>query len=261
MQSSLYRGRVMHRRHRPVLHELSYRLYMSYLDLSELPEILDGHLFWSARRPAPVRFAREDHFGDPGQPLDESVRTLVAEQTGHRPRGPIRLLTNLRHFGYVFNPVSLFYCFDPSDERLDALVAEVSNTPWNERHCYVLDLRGEPPSGQRAEHPKEFHVSPFMRLDQRYDWSVSVPGETLTVRIDSAEAGEKIFDATLSLERVELSTASMAATLARFPLMTAKVMAGIHWEALKLWLKRVPVVPHPGPVREAGRPPGEDASR
>jgi len=231
----------------PVVHEFHYRMFMMYLDLAELPQLFDRHWLWSARRPALARFRREDHLGDPEMSLDESVRRLVAEQSGRRPSGPIRLLTHLSYFGYVFNPVSFYYCFDADDTRVETIVAEVTNTPWGERHCYVLPQdRNAGRGGQSRYFPdKAMHVSPFMEMDVAYDWRFSSPGQQLTVHMENAREGRKLFDATLVLEREEIASGSLARALAGYPLMTLKVIAAIHWQALKLWIKGAPVHDHP----------------
>jgi len=248
MHSAIYEGRVRHRRMRPVNHEFSYRLFMVYLDLAELESVFDGRWFWSARRPALARFRREDHLGDPAVSLDQSVRDLVEVSVGERPAGPIRLLTHFSYFGYCFNPVSFYYCFDRNDAYVETIVAEVNNTPWGERHCYVLSGRHDRAAGGRHRHqpPKRMHVSPFMPMDVEYDWKFSDPGERLTVFMVNSQRGGKVFDAGLDLERRELSGRSMARALAVYPFMTLKVILAIHWQALKLWLKRCPVYDHPG---------------
>jgi len=251
MNSAIYFGQVRHRRLAPVEHAFSYRMFMLYLDLAELPQVFRGRWLWSARGSALARFRRADHFGDPAVPLDECVRDLVAQETGARPSGPIRLLTHLRYFGYVFNPVSFYYCFDENDTRLETIVAEVNNTPWGERHCYVLPQRmnaGQNGHG-RYRPAKLMHVSPFMPMDVDYDWRFGAPGRSrgspLTVHMENARGGRKIFDATLVLERREISAGSLARALALYPLMTLKVIVAIHWQALKLWAKGAPVHAHP----------------
>lgn len=254
MHSALYHGWLDHRRLAPRRHAFRYRLFMAYLDLAELDQVFRGRWLWATqptRRLALARFDRSDHLGDPAQPLDEAVRALVAERTGQRPAGPIRLLTHLRYFGYVFNPVSFYYCFDAADRTVETVVAEVNNTPWGERHCYVL--RPDMPGADRlrAHSVKAMHVSPFNPMRLRYDWQLHTPGEALAVHMalrttDAADAdGAPVFGATLALQRVPITGTALAGTLLRFPWMTAKVIAAIHWEALRLWLKRVPIHDHP----------------
>jgi DUF1365 family protein len=255
MHSALYHGWLDHRRLAPRRHAFRYRLAMAYLDLAELDQVFRGRWLWSTRRLALVRFDRRDHLGDPAQPLDEAVRAVVAERTGQRPEGPIRLLTHLRHFGYVFNPVSFYYCFDADDRALEAVVAEVNNTPWGERHCYVL--RPDTPGAEalQAHSTKAMHVSPFHPMALRYDWQLHAPGQTLAVHMalrstETADAAP-IFGATLALRRVPITTSSLAGTLLRFPWMTAQVIVAIHWQALRLWLKRTPIHDHPTRSRAA----------
>jgi len=250
VRTCFYEGRVRHRRDKPVVHEFSYSVYMTCLDLGELPGALRGRLLWSAERPAPLRFRREDHFGDPNEPLVESVRRLVTERTGRAPAGAVLLLTNLRHFGHVFNPVSFFYCLDASGEALEAVVAEVSNMPWHERHLYVLDPRGQKPQDGRYvfDQPKEFHVSPFMGMDAVYRFRLTLPGERIGVEVASERPDGRFFIASMALRRRKASSPALLRVLARFPFMTMKVVGAIHFEAMRLWLKRAPVFPHPGRI-------------
>jgi DUF1365 family protein len=229
------------------MHEFAYRIFMVSLDLAEIDSVFESRWFWSSRRPAIARFCREDHFGDPVVPLDEAVRSLVQERTGRRPNGPIRVLTQLRYFGYYFNPVGFYYCFDTRGENVETIVAEVNNTPWGEQHCYVLHEamnRGDA-IHKRYGPNKEMHVSPFMPMEVDYDWRFSPPADRLTIHMENAIENNKIFDATLDLERTELSTNALARVLITYPFMTLKVIVGIYWEALRLWLKRVPVYDHP----------------
>lgn len=248
MESCLYEGWTRHRRFDPVVHSFSMRLFMVYLDLEELSSVFEGRWLWSAERPALACFRRQDHLGDPRVPLHAAVRDLVEERSGRRPAGPIRLLTHLRYFGYAFNPVSLFYCFGEDGSRLDAIVAEVTNTPWNERYCYVLSAEGDDGGGKvcRFVTSKDFHVSPFMGMDSSYRWSFATPGRHLGVGIDSYAGGEKrLFRASLSMHRREITSGSLARALVRYPVMTAQVIARIYWEAQRLRRKRVPIHPHP----------------
>ena len=240
--SCIYEGTIRHRRFEP-RGEFSHRLSLAYIDLEELPGLLGGRLI--ARRPGLVRFRRRDYLGDPAVPLDRAVRDFVNDRTGARPTGPIRLLTQLRSFGHCFNPVSFYYCMEPSDERLQALVAEVTNTPWRERHAYVLASEPGSPAVLDAQFEKALHVSPFMGMDHRYRLRAARPADTLSVHISSSRAGTTVFDATLALRRRELTRASMAATTARYPLATVRVLMLIYAHALRLKLASVPVHRHP----------------
>ena len=258
MHSAIYQGRVRHRRKSPVEHSFDYRMFMMYLDLAELPVVFTGSRLFSTTRRAIARFCRGDHIGMPGESLDQAVRDLVKNETGRRPAGPIRLLTHLRYFGYVFNPVSFYYCFDAEDERVETIVAEVNNTPWGERHCYVLGKEDDQVHRgvQRYRPAKRMHVSPFMPMDIDYDWRFSSPSKGLTVYMGNFYQGRKVFDASLVLRRREITAAALAGVLALFPLMTVKVIAAIHWQAFLLWLKRCPVYDHP-----ANKKTAEAASR
>jgi DUF1365 family protein len=220
---------------------------MVYLDLAELDEVFRGRWLWSTRGPACAWFRRADYLGNPEVPLDQAVRDRVEAETGRRPTGPIRLLTHLRYFGVCFNPVSFYYCFDTTGEHLEAIVAEITNTPWNERHAYVLSasIADDSRRVRQFRLDKRFHVSPFMEMELEYDWRFSPPGETLLVHMRNLQQATLLFDATLTLERRAMSTANLARVLAVFPLMTARVLGAIYFQALQLWLKRIPVHDHP----------------
>ena len=250
MHSALYTGRLRHRRFLPRPHQFSYALFMSYLDLAELDQVFKGRWLWSHRRPALAWLRRSDYLGNPAVPLDQAVRDKVEQETGRRPVGPIRLLTHLRYFGLSFNPVSFYYCFDESGEHLETIVAEITNTPWKERHAYVLsqpDVLGGMNGGRLRRHrfAKSFHVSPFMAMDMEYDWSFGEPSDLLGVHMSNLKDGRKVFDATLTLAREPITGPSLAKVLLLFPFMTLKVAAAIYWQALRLWVKRMPFYPHP----------------
>lgn len=248
MDSCIYEGRVRHTRKEPVAHRFKYRLFMMYLDLDELPTLFRRRWLWSASRPAIARFRRRDHLGPADKPLSGVIRDLVERETQVRPRGPIRLLTNLSYFGYCFNPVSFYYCFAADGEKLEFIVAEVNNTPWGERDTYVLDCRheGVTDSSWRFQPEKKMHVSPFIPMEIDYDWVLSVPAERLSVFMATSKEGQRFFDAAMVLKRRRITGRSLAKVLVWFPLMTAKVIVAIYWEALRLWIKRCPVYTHPG---------------
>jgi len=253
MNSCLYVGQVKHRRTSPQIHQFSYKLYMTYLDLDELPTLFNRYWLWSAERFNLAWFKRSDHLGDPAGSLAESARDRVEHETGHRPTGRVCLLTHLRYFGFGFNPVSFYYCYDGND-RLHSIIAEVHNTPWGEQYEYVFPVITSYPDPEKGiysfSNEKSFHVSPYMPMDIHYRWHVSRPEQALTVCIENLRAGEKIFEATLDLQREAINSRSLRRVLTRFPLITAKVVAAIYYEALRLWIKKIPFYPHSSQSRE-----------
>jgi DUF1365 family protein len=247
--SCIYEGHVRHRRFSPVENTFRYRLFLLYLDLAELPTLFEPYRFWSYENANLASFYRKQHLGNPDIPLDATVRDLVAQQTGTRPTGPIRVLTHLQYVGYCFNPVCFYYCYDQADQELETIVAEVHNTPWGETYPYVLsqELNEHPdPEWRRYQFAKDFHVSPFIDMDIWYDWKFRVPGRSLNVHLNDFEKGQKIFDATLTLQRREISRRALNRVLLTYPLMTLKVIAMIHWQALRLWWKGATFYTHPG---------------
>jgi uncharacterized protein len=230
--------------------EFRYPLFMAYLDLAELPSCFDGSWSWSARRAALAWFRRSDYLGDPDVPLSAAVRELVRERTGMDLTGPIRLLTHLRYFGKSFNPVSFYYCFDEDGERVKAVVADVTNTPWGESHSYVMPVVDPTNHGtvtlMRAQFDKQLHVSPLMGMDHTYDWRLTEPGQQLFVHIESDRKQIKVFDATLSLHRREMTPRALRAVLIRYPLITLRILIRIYAHALRLKLRGVSYFPHPG---------------
>ncbi len=248
LQTAIYVGAVRHRRFDATAHAFSVRLYFVYLDLAELDRAFAGRWLWSHRRLAPMRFRRRDYFGPPDVPLVDAVKDAVARRIGVRPDGAVRLLTNLRSWGYLFNPVSFYYCFDRSG-RLAAVLAEITNTPWGERHHYVLPAR--PDGVVEGSFDKAFHVSPFQPMEQRYRWRLTAPGDRLFVHMENQAADRTVFDASLTAARRPWTGRTLAGILLRHPWMTGKVVLSIYWQALRLWWKRATFHPHPakGPDR------------
>ena len=240
--SGVYFGAVRHRRFDRIGHRFAIRLALVYLDVDEIEPAFRGRWFWSDRRPAPMRFRRSAYFGPKEQPLGDAVRDAVAARIGVRPAGAVRMLTGLRCFGYAFNPVSFYYCFD-ADERLVAVLAEITNTPWNERHHYVIaaDERG------RLTHrfDKQFHISPFQPMEHEYRWRFSAPGQRLAVHMENHDRGGKQFDVQLAMHKKPWRTSTLARAWLRHPWLSLRVIVGIYWHALRLWLRRAPFYVQP----------------
>lgn len=246
MKSALYFGRVAHARRGDVEHAFSYRVGFLYVDLAEAHELFRGRAFWRHGDFGLWSWSRRGHRGPNDRPLDRCIRDLVEERTGSRPLGPIRLLTQPRVLGFVFNPVSFYYCFDEHDRGLAAIVAEITNTPWHEQHCYVLarDASLEP-DAWRFRFAKSFHVSPFFPMEHEYDWRFTEPGPTLGVHMRNLARGERVFDATLECERRPLDGKHLARFAWLAPAMSATGLAAIYWQALRLKLKGAPFHDHP----------------
>ena len=253
MKSSIYEGSITHNRMTPAKNEFNYKLFLVYLDLAEIETVFKRRWLWSTDRASLCRFRRSDHFGDPKLSLDKTVRNKVENELGRRPKGPIRMLTHLRYFGYYFNPISIYYCFDETGSRLDVVVGEVSNTPWGEKHVYVLpvgdECEGNDVSKKRLlkfSNKKCFHVSPFMKMDLEYYWQMTVPAKNLFVQIEVKNQKETLLDVELELQRKAINGWTLANLLLKYPWMTGKVIGLIYYQAFRLWLKKVPYVPPPG---------------
>ena len=265
MKSALYTGQIRHRRFEPKLHDFKYSIALFYLDLDEVDVFFRYPGLCAKRGPAWIGFRRADYLGDPKRPLKECVRDLIFERTGRQLNGPVRLLTQVSYLGFCFNPVSFYYCFDAAGEQVEFIIAEITNTPWNERHRYVLanpiaspiaspnaspnaSSRIDSGTGaSRFQFSKDFHVSPFMPMEMDYSWSFSHPGEGLGVHMENRAPsdGRLVFDATLTLRAEPLTQALLLATILRFPLLTIKAFVAIYYQALRLAWKRVPFFSHP----------------
>jgi DUF1365 family protein len=239
---AVYEGTAHHRRSTPIVREFAPRLFLAYLDVDALPASLDPLPGWSARRSAPVHFRRCDFFdGQPG-PLGDAVRDLVEKHLGRRPDGPIHLLAHLRTFGWLFNPLSVYYCSTADGRALDALVLEVTNTPWGERHWYVLDAR----TGASAPTVnKAMHVSPYLPMDVHYHVTWTIPGDELHLNIGVVREGKVVFSAGLALRQSVLNRRTAVGVLVRHPALPLRVSLAIYRKALTLFLARVPLYGHP----------------
>ena len=246
--SALYSGTVRHRRLAGHAGEFRHPIAFAYLDLDELPRLLGGRLVRA--RPGLVRVRRCDLLGGAHDSRDvrAAVRDLIEQRSG-RPAatGPVRVLTYPRTLGTCFNPVSFYYAFD-ADGRLDAVVAEVTNTPWGQRHAYVLRADPRGASGVlRGAHEKALHVSPFQAIERDHHWTANSPGPTLSVHIENRRQcdGAVEFDATLNLRRHALTTRALRAFVARHPAGAVRVLALIYAHALALALRGAPRVSRP----------------
>lgn len=255
MNSQWLEGTVRHRRKYPIRHEFQYSTGMLALDLDEWDRVTETSPLFSLERFNWLSLRRSDYFQPEAGSLTDAVRDQVETATGWRPDGAVELITHPRYFGYVFNPVSFYFCYRPGDNPADGpvpkvIMAQISNTPWHERHVYCMETLHEDANGQgwhseRFEFSKRFHVSPFNGMEQHYQWTFSFRGPDLRIHMNVLEADRKHFDATLVVQRTPLTRKEVHRSLRKFPMEAIKVTAGIYWHALKLKVKGAPFYTHP----------------
>ena len=259
MESSLYFGTLRHRRFTPVHHEFQYNVFMAFLDIDKITEVMERSPFSSYNRFNWTGFCQWDHFGDPRRSLRDRILEDAQRSGIEVPDGPIFLLTNLRYLGYCFNPISIFYCMG-SDGTSPVRMAEVHNT-FGEIQNYWLTAANQIPSANslRFRCQKTLHVSPFNEMDLEYDFVLTPPGEKVVAHMNTLKAGDSFFDATLTLDRKPWTAENLQGALMRHPWMTAKVIGAIHWEALRLFLKGAPVFTHPDRIHDSRKTLPKDA--
>lgn len=244
---ALYEGTVFHQHPGVMDRGFTYRIAMPFVDLEQLSELTTLSPVWRAERRAPVSFRRSDFMGDPSTSLASTVRDVVERQAGFRPDGPIRLLALQRTWGWVFNPIALYYCYSLKGETLQAVVADVTNTPWGESHAYLIDTRNG--VAKLTEQDKLLHVSPFLPMDLTYQFTLSVPETRCDFAVTVLRDSEVVFRAVLSLQRRPLNRRTLARSLVRYPLLTQRVSLAIYTRAMRLWLRRATIFAHPRSVK------------
>ena len=240
-----YVGHVVHARQRPRVHHLRYRIFYLLLDLAELPKLDRALRLFGFNRAGLFSFHEKDHGPRDGSSLRGWVDAQLAEAGIAIPGGRVRLLCLPRILGYVFNPISVFFCFD-RDGHLKAALYEVSNT-FRESHTYLLPVNTG--DGSMIDHAfdKALYVSPFISMDCRYTVKLRRPDAHASIAIRESDSDGELLVATFHGAQTPLNDPFLLSTLVRFPLLTMKVMVGIHWDALKIWLKGTPVFTHPAP--------------
>jgi DUF1365 family protein len=259
LSSAIYQGNVYHKRFTPTVHEFRYDIYLFWLKLKELPELaqIDG---FNVDKKGWLEFRRSDYLNHQGLPLEEEIlakmndlrETLNKEGTTPIKSPPIigdvYFLGQTRMLNLYFSPVNFYYVQDPITTQFTFMLAEVSNTPWHERHYYLVDLN------EQADTQKEFHVSPFNPMDMQYKWHISQPGEDLKLTL-SCYKQIKHMVASIDLQRQALTATNLSTAKKRIPSMTLKTVGGIYWQALKLFIKRTPFYGYAKPITKSGTEP------
>ena len=248
MNSAIYTGDIFHQRFQPMSHHFKYKIFMAYIDLDEIDILLPQSLFWGVNRSALISFHRQDYLSGSKLDLREAVQDLVFKRIGKKVEGPIRLLTHLRYFGHCFNPASFYYCFDKSGEEVETVIAEVTNTPWKERHSYVIEREPDEAGLKNItnQQQKELHVSPFFQMDHKYRFLFSEPKERLLVEIKNLKGSKTMHEAILRLRKHAFNQTQLLKIVTQFPFITLRVVSAIHWQAVKLWLKGATFYSNPG---------------
>jgi len=239
LNSGIFCGQVVHRRFEPVLHKFKYKMSMFGIDIDEINHISQKFALFGTSKFSPVKFNQKDYIvNEPGD-LKERIASKVKSLGGKWDGTKVLMLIQCRCLGIYFSPVNFFYCYN-KDGSCELMLAEVSNTPWNERHYYLIDVLNPDMT------KKTFHVSPFMQLNMKYKWRVSEPLEKVNISIANhfEETEAAVFDAHLTLRKTPLTSLNLIKSWISLPLMVFKIVTLIYWQALKLFIKRVPFVPY-----------------
>lgn len=245
-KSSIYLGNINHRRLSPKKHSFNYTLYMLALDASEVEKQQSPSWLFGFSKFHPLRFFEKDYIkSEPGS-LNQRIRNKVTELGGDTDISRVLMLVQVRCFGIYFSPANFYFCYDQSD-NCTYMLAEVSNTPWNERHFYLVNLQNK----DEMINEKYFQVSPFMDLNMSYFWQVKPPSsdyEKLAINIQSKRENlqsgkmDKLFDVSLLMHKKEFTHKSLLGVWCQLPVMTIKVVFSIYWQALKLFIKGIPFI-------------------
>ena len=244
IKNYIYKGSIRHRRFTPVIQSFNYSIFMTFFDINKIESIFKKSILWNVNKFGLMSFQRKDYHGDPNISLDLAVRQTIYQEKGIKIEGPIRILTHLRYFGYCFNPVSFYYCYDKNDSQVELIMAEVTNTPWNERHCYFI--KNKKNKNFKENLKKKFHVSPFWGMDHDYQWMFTEPKDNLNVHMVNFKKGDKIFDATLELSnKIDMSFKKLIINTFKYPFITLITYLRIHFQALILLIKGATFHNHP----------------
>lgn len=242
--NAIYEGSLRHSRSKPKKHTFEYRVRLLYMDLDNVETMFSDNFFWSYNKLNVGCFLRSDYFGNKKTSLKKSIQDEIRKELNFNHHGKVYLLTSPRYFGYCFNPVSFYYCFNTKN-KLEVIVSHITNTPWNENHAYVHDCRNLKTPIKTFEFRKNFHVSPFMPMDIQYRWSFKEPGDKIEVSMNNIHDKEFIFNASMQLQKKPLTKQSLNFLLFRFPPETFKTIVSIYWQALCLKIKGITFFPHP----------------